>query len=240
MATASPEKKEEGKAKGIPSKDGVVPALRPYSDGPGPLTREGLAEAIQGELLLAPLTKGGNLPFRRLCIDFGAKVTVGEMAYARFLVKGAKKERALMNRAFNEQCFGVQVATKQIDEGIRAAEVAAECGAQWIDLNCGCPIYDATRRGLGAKLLKSPRKLGRLVEGIAAASPLPLSVKVRTGAGDKVNLLDNVRALQDAGAAAITVHGRTMDQRYKNAADWDIIAAAAANLDIPLIGLFLW
>mmetsp|Transcript_29553 Transcript_29553/g.49675 ORF Transcript_29553/g.49675 Transcript_29553/m.49675 type:complete len:310 (+) Transcript_29553:2-931(+) len=105
-----------------------------------------------------------------------------------------------------------------------------------MDLNCGCPIYEATRRGLGAKLLAKPHKLLRLVEGIATGSPLPLSVKVRTGAGNRINLLDNVLALQDAGAAILTVHGRTMDQRYRSAADWDLIAAAAESVDIPIVG----
>lgn len=76
---------------------------------------------------------------------------------------------------------GVQIATNNVGEGVAAARMAADAGAAWVDLNCGCPIYEATRRGLGAALLRNPLKLGRLVAGIAEGSPLPLTVKVRTG-----------------------------------------------------------
>ena len=103
----------------------------------------------------------------------------------------------------------MQIATNQISEGVRAAQLAAEAGADFLDLNCGCPIYEATRRGLGAALLRKPRKLARLVNGIAAQSPLPLSVKVRLGeSADKVNFGEVVALLQQAGAALVTVHGR--------------------------------
>ena len=88
---------------------------------------------------------------------------------------------------------------------------------------------EATKRGLGAALLRSPRKLARLVAGIAAGSPLPLTVKVRTGtSAAKVNVAETVAALHAAGAAAVTVHGRTAEQRYKRPADWRAVAAVAA------------
>ena len=83
----------------------------------------------------------------------------------------------------------MQFATNAIDEGLRAAHMAEEAGAAWVDLNCGCPIYDATRRGLGTKMLEKPNKLERLVSEIAAATPLPLTVKIRTGQNaSKINV----------------------------------------------------
>eukprot|EP00884_Botryococcus_braunii_P011283 jgi/Botrbrau1/20155/Bobra.0173s0056.1 len=136
-----------------------------------------LHERFRGKLILAPLTRGGTVPFRRLCADFGAEVTMSEMAYARKLAKGDRGERARLRKAQNESCFGVQIATNNVGEGLAAARLAAEAGASWLDLNCGCPIHEATRRGLGAALLRSPRKLGRLVAGISEGSPLPLTVK---------------------------------------------------------------
>lgn len=109
---------------------------------------------LQNQLILAPLTRGGNLPFRRLCADFNTNFTMSEMAYARTLFKGyhkaQKKERALAKKGPTEKYFGFQIATKSSDEALRAAELAVNEGATWIDLNCGCPIYEATRRGLGA------------------------------------------------------------------------------------------
>ena len=101
---------------------------------------------MQGQLILAPLTKGGNLPFRRLCCDYGARVTVGEMAYARMLLKGNPVELARLKPAANEACFGAQLATNVIQEGIDAAHLAAQAGATWIDLNCGCPIHGVHTR----------------------------------------------------------------------------------------------
>lgn len=168
-----------------------------------------LVERLRGQLMLAPLTRGGCLPFRRLCAAHGAKVTYSEMAFARQLLKGNRKELAILRRAGNEQCYGVQIATNVIDEGVRAGVLVAEAGADFLDLNCGCPIYEATRRGLGAALLRKPHKLARLVNGIAARLPLPLTVKIRLGeSADKINVHEMVGLLEQAGAAAVTVHGR--------------------------------
>lgn len=218
------------------------------NNGQSQLVSQGLSESqlqrnstlisrLQGKLILAPLTKGGNVPFRRLCASFGADVTMSEMSYARNLVKGNVVERTHLRQAANEHCFGVQIATKQIDEGIAAGQLAAEAGAAWMDLNCGCPIYEATRRGLGAALLRKPTKLGRLVAGIAEGIPIPLTVKIRTGqSASKINVMQVAEALQNAGAAAVTIHGRTMEQRYKRAADWQLVQQTAHQLTVPVIG----
>lgn len=91
--------------------------------------------------ILAPLTRGGNLPFRRLCAEFGAEVTMSEMSFARHLLRGDPTEKARLRIAANEACFGFQIATNNIGEGVSAGKMAAEAGAAWLDLNCGCPIY---------------------------------------------------------------------------------------------------
>ncbi|GAB4817554.1 hypothetical protein N2152v2_004600 [Parachlorella kessleri] len=196
-----------------------------------------IVEALRGKLILAPLTRGGNLPFRRLCADFGAEALMSEMAFARMLLKGDRKEAAMLRRAPNEQLFGFQFATNVIEEGVRAAEAAAAAGANWVDLNCGCPIYEATRRGLGAALLRKPSKLARLVEGIAHRSPIPLTVKIRLGkSASEINVEETVKLLGSTGAAAVTVHGRTMEQRYKKPADWNLISTTANAAAIPVIG----
>mmetsp|Transcript_30965 Transcript_30965/g.100877 ORF Transcript_30965/g.100877 Transcript_30965/m.100877 type:complete len:436 (+) Transcript_30965:3-1310(+) len=194
-------------------------------------------ERLAGKLVLAPLTKGGNLPYRRLVCDFGAEVTMGEMSFSRFLLKGDRVERTRLRIASEEQMYGFQFATNTISEGVRTSQMALEAGASWVDLNCGCPIYEATRRGLGAELLGRPAKLRKLVQGIAADSPLPLTVKIRTGVKEgKTNVLRVVRELEDAGAAAVIIHGRTKEQRYKSAADWNLIGEAVQQASIPIIG----
>ncbi len=204
------------------------------SPGPGEQMAT-FRDAIRGQLVLAPLTKGNNLPFRRLCADYDATVLYSEMAFARNLNKGEPRERALMRRAANEPTFGVQIATKTIDEGVRAGIEIANNGADFVSLNMGCPIYEATRRGLGSALLKKPKKLTRLIQGMAEGIPVPLEVKVRIGI-DAINIESVVEALEDTGIAALTIHGRTAQQRYKKSADWDLIKRISQNTSLPIIG----
>ena len=157
------------------------------------------------------------------------------MAFARNLCKGEPRERALMRRAANEPTFGVQIATKTIDEGVRAGIEIAGNGADFVSLNLGCPIYEATRRGLGSALLKKPKKLSRLIGGMVDGIPIPLEVKVRIGI-DSINIENVVEALEETGIAALTIHGRTAQQRYKKSADWDLIKQIARNTSLPIIG----
>src|SRR6185295_13196073 len=106
------------------------------------------ASPFAGKLWLAPLTVGGNLPFRRLCVGFGAEVTVGEMAVVRRLLQGRSAERALLRSHRDEPLFGAQLADRDprtLAEGVKLAE---ERGARFVDLNCGCPIHAIADRGL--------------------------------------------------------------------------------------------
>ena len=226
-----------------------VDGRRSYADVPNGLedspaqrlvTEEQLASfraSIKNELFLAPLTKGGNLPFRRLCVDFGCNVTVSEMVFARFLLRRNPVEKARLRRHPSEKLFGVQLATNQIVEGVNAGRLAAEAGADFIDLNCGCPIHETWKRGLGAALLKKPKKLERLVRGIAEGVPLPLTVKIRLGAGSSEAPVHQLaEAVERAGAAAVVIHGRTKEQRYTRAANWDLIGEIQRERGIPVVG----
>jgi len=194
-------------------------------------------------MILAPLTRGGNLPFRRLCADFGMETSVSEMIYARSLLKGDRVEQARLRRWKGEPTFGVQFATNQVSEGVGAIQQAAAMGADFCDLNCGCPIHEATRRGLGSSLLRSPNKLHKLVKGMVEGTDIPITVKIRLGCeADTINCLENVRAAREAGAAAITIHGRTAQQGYSKNADWELIRQAVVETKaegyghVPIIG----
>ena len=154
-----------------------------------------------GHAILAPLTKGGNLPFRRLCVDFGAKVTMSEMAYSRQVTKRSKSELALLRKHASEPVFGVQLAARSPEEAIKAANAAIERGAAFIDLNCGCPIHDVVRRGMGATLLQQPNKLARLVAEMVRGIPVPVTVKIRSGWDEEhVNASEVARLLEESGA----------------------------------------
>lgn len=192
---------------------------------------------FRGRVFLAPLTKGGNLPFRRLCLQHGCEVTMGEMAYAYQVKKRSKSELALLRKHPDETCFGAQIAASKPHDAILAGNAAAERGASWVDLNCGCPIHDIVRRGMGATLLQRPTQLGKLVAEMVKGIPVPVSVKIRLGwSEDDQNASEVARILEESGAAAICVHGRTREQRYSRAADWDAIARIAAERSVPVIG----
>ncbi|HWB15598.1 MAG TPA: tRNA-dihydrouridine synthase family protein [Vicinamibacterales bacterium] len=192
---------------------------------------------LPGALVMAPMTKGSNLPYRRLCVELGARVLVSEMVVARRLKQRRKSEFALIRRAPDEPCFGVQLAGNQPDEMAWAAALVESRGAEFIDLNLGCPIDHFTRMGLGAALARQPKRVARTVEAMRLAVGVPVTVKIRLGwNATSRNYLDLARAIVDAGAAALTVHGRTREARYRHPADWDAIAEVAAALPVPVIG----
>jgi tRNA-dihydrouridine synthase 3 len=190
-----------------------------------------------GKVWLAPLTLGGNLPFRRLCVELGAEVTVSEMAVVRKLLKDRNSEFALLRSHPSEPFFGVQLADRHPDSLAEGARIAEAKGARFVDLNCGCPIDEMTRRGLGASLLRKPGRLARLVAAMAKAVRVPVTVKLRLGwreGAENVSAL--AQACEEAGAAAISIHGRTREQRYSRAADWDAIGRVAAERSVPIVG----
>ncbi len=194
-------------------------------------------ELFRDAVLMAPLTKGGNLPFRRLCVELGAKVTVSEMAVARDVVRGKRGEMALLRRAPEEACFGVQLADRQPEQLAAAVQIAVEKGADFVDLNLGCPIDLFCRRGLGAALLRKPGKVGSLVAAMRGATDLPVTIKMRLGYEDnKPRFMDIAAAAIENGVDAITLHGRSRSQRYRRAADWERVAELVQAIDIPVIG----
>lgn len=201
------------------------------------LTRENLSERLRGQVLLAPLTKGGNLPYRRLCVELGARITFSEMVVAHALVKGFRQEAVLLRTHESEPCFGVQFATRRPAEAAEAARLAVERGARLVDLNCGCPIHSFCNKGLGAALPTKPRRLEAVVRAMREAVEVPLFVKIRLGwKDDKINAREIAALVEDCGADALTIHGRTREQRYRRPADWSLIEEIAGERAIPIVG----
>jgi len=196
--------------------------------------RETLAKAA---LVMAPMTKGSNLPYRRLAAELGARVLVSEMVVARRLKQRRRAEFALVRRAPGEPCFAVQLAGTNPEEMAWAAAVAEARGADFVDVNLGCPIDHFTRIGLGAALARQPNRVRKIVRTMADRVKIPVTVKIRLGwNASRRNYLDVARAAVDGGAAGITVHGRTREARYRHPADWDAIAEVAAAVPVPVIG----
>jgi len=190
---------------------------------------------FRGLVIMAPMATGGNLPYRRLCREYGAVRTCSEMVLAHKLVKGG--ERPLIRHHESETDFGVQIAGKKPEVMAAAAEIAVESGANFIDLNFGCPIDMIVRKGSGAALLKRASKLTEIVAAVRAVVDVPLSVKLRLGyAEKKMNVVDLAQRVEDAGANAAAIHGRTRNQRYSKSARWELIDEAQSKVEMPIIG----
>ena len=197
-----------------------------------------LTETLRGACVMAPMTKGSNLPYRQLCIELGARVTMSEMTVARKLKQRRRGEFALIRRAPQEPFFGVQLAGNDPDEMAWAAALVEARGADLVDVNLGCPIDHFTRKGLGAALGRQPARIRRIVAAMkASVERAPVTVKIRLGWNDKTrNYLEVAAAAVDGGADAIFVHGRTRQARYTMAADWDAIGEVAAAVNVPVVG----
>ena len=196
-----------------------------------------LREVLTGAVVMAPMTKGSNLPYRRLCVELGARVTMSEMTVARRLKQKRKGEFALIRRFEGEPCFGVQLAGTNPEEMGWAAALVESRGADLIDLNCGCPIDHFTHKGLGASLGRQPTRIRRIVESMKKQVKVPVTAKLRLGWNEESrNVLDQAQAAVDGGADAIFVHGRTRNARYRFAADWDAIGTVVAAVPVPVVG----
>ncbi|KIJ33534.1 hypothetical protein M422DRAFT_35449 [Sphaerobolus stellatus SS14] len=204
-----------------------------------------------GKTYLAPLTTAGNLPFRRLCVSFGADITCGEMGLASSFLNASREEFSLIRRHPSEKIFGIQLAGNKPSTLVPSAEMLAkEFGSNldFVDLNCGCPIDLVFKNGAGSALLDQPSKLGKILIGMnRALGEIPLTVKIRTGVRDGRNTAHRLmpRVGKEWGASAITIHGRTRQQRYTKLANWDYIKhcvetlrTSAADDDLPPIPIF--
>lgn len=243
-------------APGQDSGDTQQALLEPAADAPvsgsgrtcGPLTDEDIVRLrpcekrkldLSGKLYLAPLTTCGNLPFRRICKRFGADVTCGEMAVCTNLLQGQTSEWALLRRHPCEDVFGVQLEGAFPDTMTKCAELLNRTvDVDFVDINVGCPIDLVYKKGGGCALMNRTAKFQQIVRGMNQVLDVPLTVKIRTGVQERVNLAHRLLPeLRDWGAALVTLHGRSREQRYTKLADWGYIAqCVTAASPMPLFG----
>jgi nifR3 family TIM-barrel protein len=197
--------------------------------------------AVEPPVVLAPMAGITNIAFRRLCREQGGGLYVCEMVTTRALVE--RNPRTLRMLAFEPDERPRSLQLYGVDPEITAAAVrmvAEEGLADHVDLNFGCPVPKVTRKGGGAALPWRRRLFARLVRSaVAAAAPagVPVTVKMRKGIDDDhLTYVEAGLVAQDAGVAAVALHGRTAAQRYSGRADWDAIAALKQSLDVPVLG----
>ncbi|XP_066491400.1 tRNA-dihydrouridine(47) synthase [NAD(P)(+)]-like [Tiliqua scincoides] len=194
---------------------------------------------LQGKLYLAPLTTCGNLPFRRICKRYGADITCGEMAVCTNLLQGQSSEWALLKRHYTEDLFGVQLEGAFPDTMTKCAELLNQAvEVDFVDINVGCPIDLVYKKGGGCALMSRTNKFEQIVRGVNSVLDVPLTVKIRTGVQEKINLAHKIiPSLREWGVSLVTLHGRSREQRYTKVADWEYIAECAKIASpMPLFG----
>jgi tRNA-dihydrouridine synthase B len=177
-----------------------------------------------------------NLAFRRIAKRLGCGLTVTEMVMAEGLVRDHPRTWSLAELAEEERPASVQIAGGEPEVLGQAAERLAAKGADVIDLNMGCPVRKIVDRCAGAAMLKRPEVAAEAVAAVRRRSGLPVTVKMRTGWDDAEQSLVAARLLEQAGAAALAVHGRTREQKYSGRSDLAAIRAVKRSVRIPVIG----
>ena len=192
---------------------------------------------IPGPLVLAPMAGVADAAFRAVCREQGAACTVSEMISAKALLYQDAKARKLLERAPGDAPVAVQLFGSGPETLAEAAKKARDLsGCELIDLNMGCPVGKVVRNGEGSALLRDLPLAGRILEAVVRAVDVPVTVKLRKGwDGGSVVAPQLAKLAEEAGIAALCLHGRTRAQMYAGRADWDIIRAVKAEAKIPVI-----
>lgn len=191
---------------------------------------------LKSHTVLAPMAGVSDRAYRELCVRFGAAYCVSEMVSSKALSFNSKKSEELMKISDLERPCGIQIFGDDPKCMADAAKHALENKPDIIDINMGCPAPKISSNGSGSALMKNPRLCGEIVKAVTAVTDIPVTVKIRKGwDDDSVNAVEVAKICESAGAAAITVHGRTRQQYYKPPVDYDIIRAVRESVSVPVI-----
>lgn len=190
-------------------------------------------------LFLAPMEDVTDASFRLLAREFGASIVVTEFVNADAIVRSVPSTLRKMEVADEERPVAIQLYGRDPQTMAEAAKVAEEARPELIDLNFGCPVKKVAGKGAGAGMLRDIPLMLEIIRSVAKAVELPVTVKTRLGwDSDHIIIEELAEQIQEAGAQALTIHGRTRSQMYKGEADWAPIARVKQNpnITIPIIG----
>lgn len=176
-----------------------------------------------------------DLTFRRICRSMGCGVTCSEMISAKGLYYKDKKTKDLMKTESGEKPYAIQIFGSEPEIMAEVAPLVEEAGADFLDINMGCPMPKIVNNGDGCALMKDPKRAGEIVRAVSRAVKIPVTVKIRKG-WEEENAPEMAKILEDAGAALIAVHGRTREEFYSGKADWGVIERVKNAVTIPVIG----
>ena len=192
---------------------------------------------INGKAVLAPMAGVADRAFRELCVGYGASYVVSEMISSKGVSMGDRKSKQLSFISDIERPAAVQIFGSNPEIMAESIPMVMESKPEIIDINMGCPAPKIAGNGGGASLMKNPQLAEDIVRGVVQASPVPVTVKIRMGWDfDSINAVELAKRAENAGAAAITVHGRTKSQMYAPPVNREIIAEVKRAVSIPVIG----
>lgn len=191
---------------------------------------------INGNMTLAPLAGYTDIAFRRLCIEYGASLATTEMISVAGLNYRNGKTVKMAEIADNEDPSCLQLFGREPEQFVRALTHPSLEQFDIIDINMGCPMRKIISNGEGSALMDDRAVAENIVKSLKSATSKPITVKMRLGVRDKLGAVDFAKAMEQAGADMITVHGRTAKQLYSGEADWEAIREVAKNVSVPVFG----